>query len=171
MVEKHTIIVTVTNSPGVLARISGLLFQRGYNMESVIGAPTENPDIYKIILVVQESDIHIEQIVKQLNKLIDTIRVVDISHKDNYIVREYIILKLEVDQKNRTDLLKLTEHFNAHAIDIAMDHIILELSGNPQKIDRFLELVNPFGIIEYVRSGEFAMAEYQKSKIGDKNGD
>ncbi len=171
MVEKHTIIVTVMNSPGVLARISGLLFQRGYNMESVIAAPTENPDVYKIILVVEESDIHIEQIVKQLHKLIDTIRVADISHKDNYIVREYLILKLDVTLKNRTDLLQLSEYFNAHIIDIANDHVILELAGNPRKIDRFLELVQPFGIKEYVRSGEFAMSEYQKSKIGEKNGD
>ncbi|RKY51574.1 MAG: acetolactate synthase small subunit [Candidatus Neomarinimicrobiota bacterium] len=170
MVEKHTIIITVMNNPGVLARISGLLFQRGYNIESAIAAPTEDPEIYKVIIVVQESDEHIEQIVKQLNKLIGTIRVVDISHKDNYIVREYIILKLGVQQKYRTDLLELARHFNAHAIDIETDHIIIELSGNPRKIDRFIELVRPFGIKEYVRSGEFAMSEYQKSKKGEKNG-
>ncbi|MDD3806607.1 MAG: acetolactate synthase small subunit [Candidatus Marinimicrobia bacterium] len=170
MKEKHTIIVTVINSPGVLARISGLLYQRGFNIESAIAAPTEDPKIYKVILVVEESDEYIEQIVKQLNKLIDTIRVVDISHKDNYIVREYIILKLDIQQKNRTDLLELSKQFNAHVIDISIDHIIIELSGNPQKIDRFIELVRPFGIKEYVRSGEFAMAEYQKSKKGEKNG-
>jgi len=171
MVEKHTVIVTVLNSAGVLARVAGLLSQRGYNIESVIGAPTENPEIYKISLVVMESKEHIEQITKQLNKLIDTLKVVDISHKDNYIVREYIILKLDVTQKNRIDLFQLIKYFKANPIDIASDHMILELSGNPRKIDRFIELMKPFGIKEFVRSGEFAMAEYQIPKKGEKNGD
>ncbi|MBU4444311.1 MAG: acetolactate synthase small subunit [Candidatus Marinimicrobia bacterium] len=172
MVEKHTIIVTVLNSIGVLARVSGLLSQRGYNIESIIGAPTEDPNVYKISLVVEESDEHIEQIIKQLNKLIDTVRVMDISHKDNYIVREYIILKLEVKEKNRTDLFHLMQVFKANPIDVATDHVIMELAGTPRKIDRFIEMVRPYGIQEYIRSGEFAMAEYQLPKKGEnKNGD
>jgi len=172
MLEKHTLIITVLNSSGVLARISGLLSQRGYNIESVIGAPTEDPDIYKISLVVEETEEHIEQIVKQLNKLIDTIRVTDISHKGNYIVREYIILKLDVNAKNRTDLFQLIHIFKANPIDVAPDHVILEMAGTRRKVDRFIEMVRPFGIREYLRSGEFAMAEYQTSKKGEiKNGD
>lgn len=172
MLEKHTLIITVLNSSGVLARISGLLSQRGYNIESVIGAPTEDPNIYKISLVVSGTEEHIEQIVKQLNKLIDTIRVTDISHKDNYIVREYIILKLEVKEKNRSDVFNLARVFKANLIDVAMDHFILEMAGTPRKIDRFIEIVRAYGIQEYIRSGEFAMAEYQTPKKGDfKNGD
>jgi len=170
MVEKHTVIVTVLNSAGVLARVAGLLSQRGYNIESAIGAPTENPEIYKISLVVTESKEHIEQITKQLNKLVDTLKVVDISHKDNYIVREYIILKLDVTQKKRLEFFQLIKYFKANPIDIAPNHIILELSGNPRKIDRFIELMKPFGIKEFIRSGEFAMAEYQTPKKGEKNG-
>ena len=138
MVEKHTIIITVLNSPGVLARITGLLSQRGYNIESAIAAPTEDPNVYKIIIVVEQSEEHIEQIVKQLNKLVDTVRVIDISHKGNYIVREYIILKVDVNAKNRTDLFQLIHVFKANPIDVAMDHVILELAGTRRKIDRFI---------------------------------
>ena len=170
MVEKHTIIITVLNSPGVLARITGLLSQRGYNIESAIAAPTEDPNVYKIIIVVEQSEEHIEQIVKQLNKLVDTVRVIDISHKGNYIVREYIILKVDVNAKNRTDLFQLIHVFKANPIDVAMDHVILELAGTRRKIDRFIEMVRPFGIREFVRSGEFAMAEYQSPRKGEKNG-
>jgi len=161
MKEKHTLIITVTNRVGILARISSLLAQRGYNIESAIGAPTENPDIYKIILVVKESARHIEQITKQLNKLIDTIKVTDISHKDNYIVREYIILKVSVTIKNRSEIFKLMDVFKAKPLDLTADHIIVELAGHARKIDRFIDLLKPYGVKEYVRSGEFAMAEYK----------
>ncbi len=170
--EKHTIIVTVINSVGVLARITGLLSQRGYNIESAIAAPTEDLNIYKVSLVVEETENHIEQIIKQLNKLVDTIRVTDISHTDNYVVREYIILKVEVREKHRTDFFELARVFKANLIDVADDHVILELAGTPRKVDRFIELVKPYGIQEYIRSGEFAMSEYQSPKKGEnKNGD
>jgi len=170
MIEKHTIIVTVLNSVGVLARVTGLLSQRGYNIDSAIGAPTENPDVYKISLVVSESEEHIEQITKQLNKLVDTIKVTDISHKDNYIIREYIILKVLVNNRNRTDVFELLNVFRAKPLDVAQSHIIMELTGGPRKVERFIELLSPYGIKEYVRSGEFAMAEYQPTKKGEKNG-
>ncbi len=161
MKEKHTLIITVTNRVGILARISSLLAQRGYNIESIIGAPTEEPDVYKIILVVKESERHVEQITKQLNKLIDTIKVTDISHKDNYIVREYIILKVSVTIKNRSEIFKLMDVFKAKPLDLTTDHIIVELTGHSRKIDRFIDLLKPYGVKEYVRSGEFAMAEYK----------
>ena len=156
MIEKHTIIVTVVNRVGILARITGLLAQRGYNIESAIAAPTEEKDIYKIILVVKETS----EITKQLNKLIDTIKVTDISHKDNYIVREYIILKVGLTPRTRAEVLDLMRVFGAKPIDLATDHLIMELAGHVRKIDRFIELLKPFGIEEYVRSGEFAMTEY-----------
>ncbi len=159
MEEKHTIIITVLNSVGVLARISGLLSQRGYNIESIIGAPTEDSDIYKISLVVIGTEEKTEQLTKQLNKLIDTIKVVDISHKHNYIIREYIIVKINITSKNRSDIFRLVEVFSAKVLDITKNHMIMELSGKPRKIDRFIDLLTSHGIKEYVRSGEFAMAE------------
>ncbi len=110
--EKHTIIITVANRVGVLARIAGLLSSRGFNIDSIIGAPTENPDIYKIHLVVGGTEQKIEQVTKQLNKLIDTIKIVDISHKKNYIVREFILIKVKA-LKNRSEILELINVFKA----------------------------------------------------------
>ena len=162
MSVKHTIIATVTNRVGILARVTGLLAQRGYNIESAIAAPTENSDIYKITLVVKGTDEQIEQVSKQLNKLIDTIRVVDISHENNYIVREYIILKVKLNRKNRTEVLELMNVFSARPLDVDENHITMELSGRARKVDRLIELMKPFGINEYVRSGEFAMTEDYK---------
>jgi len=157
--EKHTIIITVTNTVGVLARVTGTLAQRGYNIENVIGAPTEDEGIYKIILVIKETEEHIEKATKQLNKLIDTIKVVDISHKDNYIVREYIMLKVKTNDKTRSKVLELIAIFKAKVLDLAHQHIIVELSGRTNKIDRFIALLRPYGILEYVRSGELAITE------------
>ncbi len=159
MNRKHTIIATVTNRVGILARVTGLLAQRGYNIESAIAAPTENPDIYKITLVVKGTEEQIEQVTKQLNKLVDTTKVVDISHDNNYIVREYIILKVNINRKNRSEVLELMNVFSARPLDIDKNHIIMELSARARKIERLIELMKPFGINEYVRSGEFAMTE------------
>ena len=156
--ENHTIIVTVANRVGVLARIAGLLSSRGYNIESIIGAPTENPDIYKIHLVVCGTETRIEHVTKQLNKLIDTIKVVDISHKKNYIVREYILIKVNA-QKNRSEIFELMDVFRAKAIDVSRTHITIDLSGPSLKIERFIELLRPYGIKEFVRSGHVAISE------------
>ena len=159
MSKKHTIIATVTNRVGILARVTGLLAQRGYNIENAIAAPTENPDIYKIILVVKGTEEQIEQVSKQLNKLIDTIKVVDISHENNYIVREYIILKVNINKKNRNEALKLMDVFSARPLDVDNNTITMELSGRARKIERLIALMKPFGINEFVRSGEFAITE------------
>ena len=158
MEEKHTIIVTVANHVGVLARISGLLASRGYNIESVIGAPTENPDIYKIHLVVIGTEERIEQVTKQLNNLVDTIKVIDISHKKNYIVREFILIKVNAI-KNRSEIFQLIEVFRAKIVDVTQNHITIDLSGPPRKVERFIQLLKPFGIKEFVRSGEVAVSE------------
>lgn len=159
MKEKHTIIIKVTNHAGVLAKISGLLAQRGYNIESAIAAPTENPDVYKISVVVQEDDKGIQQITKQLNKVVDTIKVTDISHKNNYVVREYLIIKVRVNNENRSDVFELMDVFSAKALDVDSDYIMMELAGKERKISRMIKLLKPYGIEEYVRSGEFAMSE------------
>ena len=160
MSQTHTIILTVNNKVGILSRVTGLLAQRGYNIESAIAAPTEAPCIYKIILVVKCNEEKIEQVTKQLHKLIDTIRVVNISHKENYIVREYIILRVSICKGNREKVFKLIEVFSARILDINDSHIITELSGKAGKVDRFIKLLKEFGIKEFVRSGEFAMTDH-----------
>lgn len=156
--EKHTIIITVANRVGVLARVAGLLSSRGYNIESIMGAPTENQDIYKIHLVVSGTREKIEQVTKQLNKLIDTIKVVDISHKKNYIVREFILIKVKA-LKNRSEIFELIDVFKAKIVDVTRAHITIDLSGPTQKIERFIELLKAYGIMEFVRSGNVAVSE------------
>jgi len=155
--EAHTIIVTVANRVGVLARIAGLLSSRGYNIESIIGAPTENPDIYKIHLVISGTAEQIEQVTKQLNKLIDTIKVIDISMTHNYIVREFLFIKVKA--VNRSEIFELMNVFHAKAVDVNRTHISIDLSGPPIKITRFIELLRPYGIKEYVRTGNIALSE------------
>lgn len=156
--EKHTIIITVANRIGVLARIAGLLSSRGFNIDSIIGAPTENPDIYKIHLVVGGTEQRIEQVTKQLNKLIDTIKIVDISHEKNYIVREFILIKVKI-QKNRSEIFELINVFKAKVVDMTRTHITIDISGPTLKIERFIDLLRPYGIKEFVRSGKIAVSE------------
>jgi len=156
--EKHTIIITVANRVGVLARIAGLLSSRGFNIDSIIGAPTENPDIYKIHLVVGGTEQRIEQVTKQLNKLIDTIKIVDISHEKNYIVREFILIKVKA-LKNRSEIFELINVFKAKVVDMTQTHITIDISGPTLKIERFIDLLRPYGIKEFVRSGKIAVSE------------
>jgi len=156
--EKHTIIITVANRIGVLARIAGLLSSRGYNIESIIGAPTENPDTYKIHMVVCGTNERIEQVTKQLNKLIDTIKIVDISHKKNYIVREFILIKVNA-LKSRSEIFELIDVFRAKVVDVTRSHIIIDLSGPVLKIERFIDLLRPYGIKEFVRSGTVGVSQ------------
>jgi acetolactate synthase-1/3 small subunit len=156
--EKHTILITVANRIGVLARIAGLLSSRGYNIESIVGAPTENTDIYKIHIAVFGTKEKMEQITKQLNKLIDIIKVVDISHRKSYIVREFILLKVNA-KKNRTEIFDLIRVFNAKVVDVSRNYITIDLSGPPLKIKRLIDLLKPYGIKEFVRSGSIAVSE------------
>lgn len=155
--EKRTIIITVNNKVGVLARISGLLSSRGYNIDSIIGAPTENPEIYKIHLVVIGTEEKMEQVAKQLNKLIDIIKVVDISHKKNYLIREFILIKVKA-LNNRSEIFELVDVFNAKTVDVTRTYVTIDLSGPPLKIERFIELLVPYGILEFVRSGRVAVS-------------
>lgn len=156
--EDHTIILTVANRIGVIARIAGHLSSRGYNIESIIAAPTESPDIYKVHLVVRGDEGKLEQVTKQLNKLIDIIKVVDISHRKNYIVREFMLIKVN-SQGNRSELFELIDVFKAKVVDMTRTHMTIDLSGPAQKIERFIDILKPYGIKEVVRSGKVAVSE------------
>ena len=157
MTKKHTLLITVANRVGVMARITGLLSSRGYNIESIIGCPTENPDIYQIHLVTHGSREQIEQITKQIQKLIDTIKVVNISHKKGYLIYEFALIKVQT-RKSRSEILEQVHDFGAKIVDITQANVTIDLSGPPQKIDRFLDQMKPFGIKEYIRSGHIAIS-------------
>ncbi len=156
MTEERTLMITVANRVAVLARIAGLLSSRGYNIESIIGWRTEDPGVYQIHLVTRGTDEQIEQISKQIQKLIDTIKVVDISHDKNAIIYEFALIKIRA-HKNLSEILDLAAVFGAKVVDATRTHVSIDLSGPTQRIDRFLELMKPFGIKEYVRSGHIAI--------------
>jgi acetolactate synthase-1/3 small subunit len=157
MTEKHTLLITVANRVGVMARITGLLSSRGYNIESIIGWRTEDPDIYQIHLVTYGTGDQIEQISKQIQKLIDTVKVVNISHRKGYLIYEFALVKVQV-RKSRSDILDLVHVFGAKIVHFTQAYVTIDLSGPTQKIDRFLELMKPFGIKEYLRSGHIAIS-------------
>jgi acetolactate synthase-1/3 small subunit len=158
MKTKHTIRLKVLNSVGVMARITGLISQRGYNIDSIIATPNETDEIYTVHLVLTETEEKIEQISKQLNKLIDVLKVIDISHDKNYIVREFIMVKVST-AKNRSDFLQIIDLFRAKVLDLAPNYAVVSLTGSPRKIQRFLETIQPYGIQELDRSGEFAVLD------------
>ena len=156
--EYHTIVVTVLNRIGVIARITGLFSARGYNIENIIAAPTENMDIYKVHIGLIATEKETEQVVKQLHKLIDTLKVTDISHKNNYIVRDFAMMKVK-SGRNRSGIFELCNMFRAKVVDVAEDHITIDFSGPVKKVERFIDLLKPYGITELVRSGRVAMSE------------
>lgn len=158
MKEKHTIRMKVVNTVGVMARITGLISQRGYNIDNIIASPSEDPDIYTVHLVLTETKEKIEQIGKQLNKLVDVIKVTDISHNKNYIIREFIMVRISTN-KNRSELLQLIALFEAKVLDLCTHYVVASMTGSPRTITRFLDAVHPFGIMELDRSGEFAVKD------------
>ncbi len=154
----HTISVLVENEFGVLARVAGLFSGRGFNIESLTVAPDPlDPTVSRIVLVAAGDDQVLEQINKQLNKLISVIKVIDFQGVDT-IEREMVIVKVAVDERTRSELDSIVNAFRAHVIDIGPHSAAVELTGDSDKIKAFISLVRRLGIKEIVRSGNLAMA-------------
>ncbi len=149
---KHTISVLVENEFGVLSRISGLFSGRGFNIESLSVAPTQDADVSRMTLVTRGDDRIMEQINKQLNKLISTIKVVDFTDED-FIERELALIKVATEAETRAEALRIVDIFRAKVIDVTPKSYTIEITGAPAKIDGILELLRPMGIKEVVRSG------------------
>ncbi len=157
----HVISLLVENNAGVLARISGLLSGRGYNVESFSSGPTLDPEITRITLVCRGDDTIIDQIKKQLNKLIEVIKVTDLTHKST-IDRQFALIKISVVHGNRGEIIQLAEVFRANVMDVGVNAMILEITGDESKIDDFIELLNG-NIIEIARSGLVSIERGKKS--------
>ncbi|MDD5495796.1 MAG: acetolactate synthase small subunit [Candidatus Omnitrophica bacterium] len=158
---RHTISVLVENKFGVLARISGLFSARGFNITSLAVGETEDPSISRMTIVVEGDDRTLEQIKKQLNKLIDTIKVVDFKEGE-FIDRELIILKVPATAKNKKEILEAIESIGARIANAGAKTISVELVGDQTKIKALLELMRPFGLLEVVRTGRVAMSTQDK---------
>ena len=153
---KKTISVLVENHFGVLTHVSGLFSARGFNIDSLTVGETEDPSISRMTIVVEGDEKTLEQVKKQLNRLIDTIKVIDLTEED-YIDRELVLVKVKMDPKNRSEILQIADTFQAKIDDARKDTAVIEVTGDENKIKSFIEMIRPFGITEAVRTGRIAM--------------
>lgn len=160
---KHTISVLVENKFGVLSRVAGLFSGRGFNIESLSVAPTLDSSTSRMTIVTRGDDAIIEQITKQLNKLIDVIKVNEFTGEEEYVVREVALVKVNAEQDNRAEILRMTEVFRGKVVDVSPKTYTVEVTGTENKVNAFIEMVRPLGVIEIARSGKVAMARGRKS--------
>ncbi|MCK9554646.1 acetolactate synthase small subunit [bacterium] len=154
---KHTISALVENKSGVLARIAGLFSARGFNIDSLAVGETQDAAISRMTIVVRGDDAVLEQVCKQLNKLVDVIKVQDFAGKD-FVDRELILLKVSTDGKTRHEVLQIVEIFRAKIIDIKAKSMTIEATGSDSKVDAIIDMLKPFGIKELARTGKIAIA-------------
>ena len=153
---KHTISVIVGNKPGVLSRVAGLFSRRGYNIESLAVGTTEDPKVSRMTIVAEGDDQDLEQIIKQLYKLIDTIRVFDIP-KDQEIERELVLIKVSSTEKTRKEITDIVKLFNARIVDISEKSLIIDVCDEEDKVINLENMLRKFGIQELVRTGKIAL--------------
>ncbi|OPY58258.1 MAG: putative acetolactate synthase small subunit [Pelotomaculum sp. PtaU1.Bin035] len=154
---KHTLAVLVTNKPGVLARISGLLSRRVFNIESIAAGYTEETGITRITIVVQGDDYILDQVMKQLSKLVDIIKIVELKYEDS-VDRELALVKVQVEVGRRSDIINLVSVFRANIIDVNKETMIIEILGDERKINAFCAVLDDYGIVEMVRTGKVALS-------------
>lgn len=154
---RHTISILVENKFGVLTRVAGLFSGRGYNIDTLNVAPTQEPDTSRMTVVTRGDDATLEQIVKQLKKLVDVIEVQDFREGE-YVDRELLLVKVNVDTKSRAEVMQITDIFRAKIVDVQPKTLTVEITGNESKVEKFLDLMKTFGILDLTRTGKVAMA-------------
>jgi acetolactate synthase-1/3 small subunit len=159
--KTHTLSVLVENSPGVLARVASLFSRRGYNIDSLAVGPTENPTISRMTIVINVEDHALDQVIAQLDKLIN---VIDITELDPIasVQRELLLVKVSTDERTRSQVLETVQLFRAKVVDVAQDAVTIEATGNSEKIQALLRVLEPYGIKELVQSGLVAIARGHK---------
>jgi acetolactate synthase-1/3 small subunit len=160
--SKHTLSVLVENKPGILARTAGLFARRGFNIHSLAVGPTEHPDVSRMTVVVDVEDLPLEQVTKQLNKLISVIKIVELEPTAS-VQRELLLVKVRADLQTRSHVLETVQLFRAKVVDVAPDAVTIEVTGNPEKLEAFLKVLEPFGIRELVQSGLVAIGRGNRS--------
>lgn len=159
----HTLSVLVRDQSGVLARVSGLFARRGFNIESLAVGPTERSDLSRITIVANvESEQALEQITKQLNKLIEVIKIIELE-KGQAVRRELVLIKVRADASTRSEVIQIAEMFRGRAVDVSSDTLIIEATGGYGKIRALLEMLEPYGIRELVQSGSVALGRGSRS--------
>ncbi len=160
---RHVISVLVRNKPGVLARVSGLFSARGFNIESLAVGETEDPEVSRMTVVVPGDEQILEQVRKQLSKLVDTIKVQDFRDVP-CVTRDLMLVRVKAPAGKRGEIIEIASVFGAHIVDMADRALILELTGEEDKVDRFLKMLQPYGITEMARTGRVAMLRSENGK-------
>jgi acetolactate synthase I/III small subunit len=160
--SRHTLSVLVENKPGVLVRISGLFSRRGFNIDSLAVGPTEQEEISRMTIVVNCEEHPLEQVTKQLNKLINVLKIVELE-QGQAVQRELLLIKVRADSESRSKVLETVQLFRAKVVDVALDAVTVEATGNRDKLDALIRVLEPFGIKELVQSGMVAVGRGGRS--------
>src|SRR5436190_14637139 len=155
--RRHTISVLVENKFGVLTRVAGLFSGRGYNIDTLNVAPTQDPVISRMSIVTRGDDATVEQIIKQLKKLVNVLEVQDFREGE-YVDRELVLVKVSVDSKSRAEVMQITDIFRAKIVDVQPQNLTVEITGDESKVEKFINLMSTFGILSLTRTGRVAMA-------------
>jgi len=153
---RHTISVVVENKFGVLTRVAGLFSGRGYNIDTLNVGPTQDPSVSRMTIVTRGDDATLDQIVKQLNKLVEVLKVVN-YREGEYIDRELVLIKVSVDSKSRAEVMQITDIFRAKIVDVQPKSVTIEATGSESKVEKFLDLMKSFGVQELTRTGKVAL--------------
>ena len=164
--SRHTLSVLVENRPGVLTRVAALFARRGFNIHSLAVGPTEHPEVSRITVVVDVEDLPLEQVTKQLNKLVNVIKIVELEPTAS-VQRELLLVKVKADLQTRSHVLETVQLFRAKVVDVAPDAVTIEVTGTSDKLEAFLRVLEPFGIRELVQSGMVAIGRGSRS-IADR---
>ncbi|OJY45764.1 MAG: acetolactate synthase small subunit [Pseudonocardia sp. 73-21] len=162
MIERHTLSVLVEDKPGVLARVSGLFSRRGFNIVSLAVGPTEHAGVSRMTIVVEVDDFPLEQVTKQLNKLIHVIKIVELEPAAS-VQREVLLVKVRADPAVRSQVLEIVNLFRARAVDVTPEAVTIEATGTAEKIGALLKNLEPYGIREMVQSGTIAVGRGPRS--------
>jgi acetolactate synthase-1/3 small subunit len=160
--HRHTLSVLVENKPGVLTRVAGMFARRGYNIHSLAVGPTDDERVSRLTIVVGTEAAHLEQVIKQLNKLIHVLKIVELDPEES-VERELQLVKVTADADCRSQIIELADVFRAKIVDVDHDSITIEAAGSPGKLEAMVELLQPYGIREMVRSGTISLARGGRS--------
>ena len=162
MSEKHTLSVLVENKPGVLTRVSARFTRRGFNIHSLAVGPTEHEDVSRITVIADAEGLAMEQVTKQLNKLVNVLKIVELDPETS-VGRELYLIKVHTDDSNRTAVLQIVDLFRAHVVDVSPTSVVIETVGSESKVKALLEALAPYGVKEIVQSGAVAISRGPRS--------
>jgi acetolactate synthase-1/3 small subunit len=168
MTTRHTLSVLVEDKPGVLARVAALFSRRGFNIESLAVGPTEHPTTSRMTIVVTVDDLPLEQVTKQLNKLVNVLKIVELD-PNSAVQRELVLIKVKADLTTRSHVLETVQLFRAKVVDVATDAVTIEATGTTDKLAALIKILEPFGIRELVQSGVVAVGRGSRSMTGAEN--